>query len=306
MPTAPATTRFLLSLYHTPSEACQAAFYSVVRAGHLQAGPEHHIARESYPGHELILCLKGRGFVRVGGRVCPVNARELAWVNCHYPHEYWSDAEMPWELHWIRFDGPQVERICTLLSIATQPVFSGFDAAAARRVVEEIFELLQTHRPDAPTQIHAAVAKLIALLAESRQTELLEDTTQVPAPLQKPLETMRLYYHKPWRMDELAALAGMSNSHFFRVFKKVMGAAPNEWLRRERITQAKRRLIETNDSVKQVALQCGYADQFYFSRDFKQMTGYTPSEFRRREMGKAAGKVSPPRTTKARPAGRRG
>ena len=75
----------------------------------------------------------------------------------------------------------------------------------------------------------------------------------------------------------------MSASHFSRVFKAALGTSPIGWLRRERISQAKRRLAETGDDIKQIAEQVGYGDRFYFSKDFKQLAGLTPREFRRRE-----------------------
>ena len=49
------------------------------------------------------------------------------------------------------------------------------------------------------------------------------------------------------------------------------------------MTQAKRRLVESDDSVKEIAEQIGYSDQFHFSRDFKRSTGLPPSSWRQRE-----------------------
>ena len=94
---------------------------------------------------------------------------------------------------------------------------------------------------------------------------------------------MRLYYHKPTRVADLADLAGMSESHFSRMFKAAMGTSPIDWLRRERINQAKRRLVESEDAIKEVAQQVGYSDQFFFSKDFKKMTSLTPTQFRQTE-----------------------
>ena len=50
--------------------------------------------------------------------------------------------------------------------------------------------------------------------------------------------------------------------------------------------QAKRRLVESDDAIKEVAQQVGYSDQFFFSKDFKKMTTLTPTQFRQTE-GKA-------------------
>lgn len=279
--------KFLLSLYHTPSEACGEVFYSVVRAGHLVAGPAHRITRDSYPGHELIYCLKGRGIARLSGRTFNIGPGQLIWVNCHHPHAYWADPANPWELYWLRFDGPHADRICKMLSPDGVPVFAGLNRALVEKVFRRVFQLMQSSQPDAPVWLHAETARLLALLFESRQSsdEASKLEPDLPARLRKPVESMRLYYHRSWPVSQLAALAGMSPSHFFRTFKQWMGTSPHEWLRRQRITQAKRRLIETDDPIKQVALQTGYSDQFFFSKDFKQVTGYTPSEYRRRERG---------------------
>lgn len=283
----PAKSRFLLSLYHTPSDLARDAFYTSVRAGHLVAGPEHRIERDRYPGHELILCLRGKGHARLQGRAGSVSAGQLLWVNCHHPHAYWADAAAPWEVYWARIDGPRLDRVEQNLFSGGFPVMPA-DLKGLGPVFRRIFQQMESLKPDAEARLHAEVARLIALLFQER---IASDADGVPAPsipelLRRPLERMRLYYHLPLRVGELARLAGMSPSHFARTFKHVMGTSPINWLRRERINQAKRRLTETTDAVKEVALQCGYADAFYFSRDFKQFTQCAPSEFRRREQGR--------------------
>jgi AraC family transcriptional regulator, arabinose operon regulatory protein len=94
---------------------------------------------------------------------------------------------------------------------------------------------------------------------------------------------MRLFYFQPIRVMDLAAMSGLSPSHFNRMFKRTFGTSPIDWLRRERMSQAKRRLVESSETIKQIAEQVGYADHFFFSKDFKRYTGSTPGEFRARE-----------------------
>ena len=99
---------------------------------------------------------------------------------------------------------------------------------------------------------------------------------------------MRLNYADPLRLSDLATLANMSVSHFIRTFKRSMGTSPIDWLRRERINQAKRRLIDTEEPIKEIARQCGYRDPYFFSKDFKTLAGFAPSIYRQQERGKHA------------------
>jgi AraC-like DNA-binding protein len=131
--------------------------------------------------------------------------------------------------------------------------------------------------------IHAHVATLVAMACDAREANPLPEHHDLPVPLERVLQHMRLYYHKPLRVSGLADIAGMSPSHFNRVFRAALGASPIDWLRHYRIAQAKRRLLESADPIKDVARQVGYADQFYFSKDFKRFTAMTPTAFRETE-----------------------
>ena len=82
-------------------------------------------------------------------------------------------------------------------------------------------------------------------------------------------------------LDDLAQLCRLSEPHFYRRFKQATGSTPIDWLRRERINHARRRLLESNDPIKQIAEQVGYNDPFFFSRDFKRYTGVAPKNYRK-------------------------
>jgi AraC family transcriptional regulator, arabinose operon regulatory protein len=282
MPSQTTKSRFPISLYATPSPAHRDVFYTVLRAGHLIGGPEHRVRRDHFPGHELLLCLRGRGYVRVAGRTHHVSRGEFVWINCRIPHEHGALKSDPWEVLWIRIEGPRLEAMCNILSITVSPVFNGFDRATAVPVFREIFRLMKSDAPGVPAFIHAAVARLLALAFAARQQHG-DSGPVIPLALARPVERMKLFFFERHTVAALAKLAGMSPTHFARVFKAAFGTSPIDWLRRERISQAKRRLAETNASIKEIAGQSGYTDRYFFSKDFKRHTGLTPREFRRRE-----------------------
>jgi AraC-like DNA-binding protein len=273
------------SHFNTPSRLSQRLFHTVLRAGHLETAPDYTVERLSYPGHDLLLCVSGSGFVRAGGKTFPVAAGQLAWIDCRAPHAHWADAGAPWELYWLRADGKQTRACAQALNVGEQPLFDLRDADDAVAIFEHIFALLRERSPALDAALHAAMANLIALLFAARLGGPARPEPAGGDPkLHAVLARMRRDVRRPWRVEELAALAGSSVPHFFRRFRKATGATPLDWLRRERISEAKRRLSQSRNSIRAIAEELGYGDQFYFSRDFKKLVGLSPRHYRRQEV----------------------
>ncbi len=275
-----------------------AAFPVVLRAGHLRAAADYVIERRSSPGHDLLFCAAGAGGVRVRGRNFSVAKGELVWINGYEPHAHWADSAIPWELLWLRMDGPGLEALRKLLGAEEDPVFRFGTAAGVRASFRAILRLMGgpvLHREE---RIYVVVAQLMALLRHSRQTSGESGSRAIPKRMETVINRMALYPHRHWPASELAQLGGMSVSRFYRSFRQITGYSPIDWLRRERINLAKRRLQESTDSIKVVADQAGYNSPFYFSRDFKRHTGQSPSEFRLQE--RSAQALAPRRETNDR------
>jgi AraC family transcriptional regulator, arabinose operon regulatory protein len=281
----PDPVRFLISLFGVAPDPLREVFLTVVRAGRLIANQDHMIERDYYPGHELIFCRSGAGWVRTRGKAHAVKAGQLAWVNCHHPHSYGADRKDPWEVDWIRVEGSTMDRLWKMLSGEARPVFSDLKSDQVTSAYEEIFRLMQAESSSSAAWIHVQTSTLLALCWEERQQHPLSAMDLLPAPVERTVQHMRLYYHKPLRISDLADVAGMSPSHFTRVFRAALGSSPIDWLRHYRIQQAKRRLLESQDPVKDVARQVGYSDQFYFSKDFKRFTLLSPTIYRETEGG---------------------
>ena len=84
------------------------------------------------------------------------------------------------------------------------------------------------------------------------------------------------------RLQELAALAGLSPFHFARSFRQSVGATPHQYILQRRVQRAKELLLRPEWSIEQVASATGFAGASQFSRVFRQSAGATPTEWRRR------------------------
>jgi AraC family transcriptional regulator len=79
----------------------------------------------------------------------------------------------------------------------------------------------------------------------------------------------------------LASECELSVSHFSRRFKRSTGLAPHQWLVQHRIEIAKKMLCETQRSLSEIALACGFSDQSHFTRTYTRLNGESPGAARR-------------------------
>ena len=92
---------------------------------------------------------------------------------------------------------------------------------------------------------------------------------------------MNEHLNQPLQAAQLAALAHVSLSHYFALFKRCVGCAPIDFFIRLRMRRAAHLLETTTLNIKEIAAALGYDDPFYFSRVFKLVNGIAPSDYRR-------------------------
>jgi AraC-like DNA-binding protein len=78
----------------------------------------------------------------------------------------------------------------------------------------------------------------------------------------------------------MAAAAGLSRMHFAAQFRIATGMRPHEYVMRRRIEHAKQMLLQTRDSLVQVALGVGFQTQAHFTTVFRRFVGDTPYQWR--------------------------
>jgi len=98
--------------------------------------------------------------------------------------------------------------------------------------------------------------------------------------IEQSIAYMREHLNQPLPVAKLAALAHISPSHFFALFKRRTGSSPMDYFTHLRMQRACHLLDATSASVKEVAAVLGYDDPFYFSRVFKAVNRIPPSRYR--------------------------
>ena len=94
------------------------------------------------------------------------------------------------------------------------------------------------------------------------------------------LAHMRAHFDHEISNRDLASISNMSLRAFERRFSAAFHLTPQKFLRKLRLRIASRALMTTDESLSEIALKCGFADQSHFSREFRRQFGRTPRDYR--------------------------
>ena len=124
--------------------------------------------------------------------------------------------------------------------------------------------------------------QVVGLVGVSRRLEeakrqLGEFNLMMPA-----LEFLQDSFRGDVQIGALARSCQMTDSTFYREFKKRFRMTPMKFVIRLRIHDACLQLAQGINPIGDVANRCGFSDQNYFARQFKRMMGISPTEFRAR------------------------
>ncbi len=121
---------------------------------------------------------------------------------------------------------------------------------------------------------------LLEILAESARSIGDGGGSHAPAWLRRVRESLEDTYLQAPSLNELASIGGVHPVHLSREFRKHYQTTIGEFIRKRRIESACDMLANSETSLSEIALTCGFSDQSHFCAMFKSHTGLTPAKFR--------------------------
>jgi AraC family transcriptional regulator len=121
---------------------------------------------------------------------------------------------------------------------------------------------------------------LLEILAESARAIGNADGARAPKWLKRVRDRLEAGYLASPSLTELAEIGGVHQVHLSREFRKHYHCTIGEFIRKRRVEHACRLLAQTNTTLSEIALMCGFSDQSHFSAMFKAHVGLTPAKYR--------------------------
>jgi len=249
----------------------------VTDAGYFPLARDHGRDRpEGASESILIVCAAGRGTVVVDGTESVVASGTAVVIGSGIPHSYRAHPDDPWSIWWCHLRGTDVgELIASTGADRPAPVLPLRQPERAVALIDEMISHLETGSGPASRLAAAGAAwKLLTQVAVDQMLPVRGD------PVERAMTFIADRVDAPLRVDQLAALVGVSPSHLGALFRQATGGGILAYQTGLRMARARGLLDRTTLSISEIARAVGYDDPLYFSRQFRARHGQSPREYR--------------------------
>ena len=234
----------------------------------------------------FIYCSEGAGWFKTNDREYSVSANDFFILPPNIPHSYGTSENNPWSIYWLHFKGQNAQYISQKINVISKIDPVRFGTVDDRiQLFEEIYQTLDNgYSQDNLEYASMCLWHFLSsfIFVNHFRHILFEKNNDIT-------EQAIRYFKKNLsiniKLNQLANLFGYSSSHFSYLFKNKTGYAPLEYFMRLKIQRACQFLDLTDMRIKEVALQVGFDDPYYFSRKFSQVMNVSPLKYKRRLKG---------------------
>lgn len=125
--------------------------------------------------------------------------------------------------------------------------------------------------------------RVVGIVGFSRDVRVPVQNEEIPAGFARVLEEFEASLSDKITPATLAEQSGLTHQQLMRLTKRIFAITPTQLITRSRIAAASRLLRDTDQTVADIAIACGYFDHSAFTRAFRNATGVTPSGFRNQQ-----------------------
>ncbi|TDW91920.1 AraC family transcriptional regulator [Kribbella sp. VKM Ac-2566] len=156
---------------------------------------------------------------------------------------------------------------------------------ASTELVDAVIRLLRLvdEPEDAPVLAPLVQREILWRLLRSPQGAAVRDIGLADSSLShvaRVIRWIRDHYTEPFRVEDLASMAGMSTSAFHRHFRTVTELTPIQYQKKIRLQEARLRVVGLGEDVTSAGYAVGYDSPSQFSREYRREFGTPPSRDR--------------------------
>ncbi|MGN8896513.1 AraC family transcriptional regulator [Flavonifractor sp. HCP28S3_F3] len=194
---------------------------------------------------------------------------------------YFADEHDPWKYVWVEFDGLRASESLRYAGLtAAQPIYRADDEAQSAQV-RDLMLYIAEHSDASALHLIGYLCLFVDALMQSSSTRVSAQENQLKDfYIQEAVNYIEQNYQRNLTVEEVADACRLNRSYFSKLFKDNVGCPPQEFLIRVRLAKAAELMCSSNAPISEIAVRCGYSNQFHFSRAFKKHYGVPPQKWR--------------------------
>lgn len=248
---------------------------------------------------EIGYCVDGKGICRVEGREYPFQKGDIEIIfpfQQHLSRNYESECS---QWYWLNINPyalmensgfASVQKIehmifeemglCGIFSPEQYPEIAKLVGALLRETADQPADTLY-HTELCASYVYQILICLARLSLQLPKLEFQRDRSLLSLVPALDLISESVHSGIVPSVELLAGSCGMSVSNFRRVFRRVIGLAPKDYITKSFLYKAQQLLMTTNKSILEISMETGFQDISGFNRQFLAKTQMTPSAFRK-------------------------
>lgn len=247
---------------------------------------------------EVLLILSGEAEIRIGTNKLIFHAGEGTFINAQVLHsivalpgEKCKLKSICWHPHltggredsifWQKYTKPLTEDA----TIPYIKIIANTDAGKKEcELLLNAWQQCVEEPAGYEIEVRYALSKILTNLMEHSHTNYKrrsEKSLRDEERLKKMLSLIHLHYEKPLTVSQIASAASISVSEAIRCFQSTLGKSPIQYVKKYRLEKALT-LLDSNLTISEIAVKCGFDDMSYFGKEFKKIYGVSPSQWRKR------------------------
>lgn len=230
-------------------------------------------------GYLFQYTLKGYGIFETGNQKYKIEQGQAFFVEIPDDEKYYCPDDLDeegWQILYIHFEGTAVKPYYDKIVNKIGKIIALSESSSPIQYLLKFHENLSNGMQLQPFVGSEAVFHFLCLLCSKVAYNKEDYSTRTRIAI----ERMENDFSKLEGINALAEEFGISLSHFTREFTKETGINPLKYLSNMRMQHAMELLHNTELSVNEIALKCGFSCGNYFSKAFKKNTKLTPYQFR--------------------------
>lgn len=263
----------------TPSLLAKTAFYYAQSMGHSIWKNNYFCIRQDYRSILMVYTVSGNGYLKYRNKEYLLQKGQMFLINCYDLQEYYVVESKEWEIKWLHFYGSNSEDYFNIIYNNYGPVIEIGECVQDK--LTQMVNLIAAGDLHFEVKASSIILEMLTeiFLKASEKNAHFEGKNQYRV-VGDVIGFIEEKYSTPISVTDMASVSGYSMHYFIRLFKKITGYSPYEYLTKYRIGKAKGELSLTDKSVEEISTEIGFDSVSNFIKTFKALESMTPLKYR--------------------------